>query len=87
MTPDELRKARETLGLTPAEAARVLETDVSTVRRMERDPSLKTAREAPARVARLYRAYLAGFRPEDWPEHLIGREERLAELERVRVQE
>lgn len=67
MTPAELRDARESLGLTVAEAASVLETDPTTIERIERDPSLKTARPAPVRVAQLYGAYLEGFRPANWP--------------------
>lgn len=51
MTYEELRKVREALGLTPAEAAEVLETDLGTIRRIERAPDKSTARPAPARLA------------------------------------
>ena len=81
----ELRAAREKLGLTPAEAADVLDTSPKTINRIESDPSNKMHREAPARVERLYKAYLAGYRPDDWPEHLVGREERMKLIDEVRV--
>jgi len=85
MNHDELRQARETLGLTPAEAATLLDTDPTTVHRLERDPALPTARKAPARVIRLYRAYLDGHRPDDWPERLVGRADRRNEIGEVRT--
>lgn len=81
----ELRAAREKLGLSPAEAALVLDTSEKTIRRIETDPDKKMHREAPARIERLYRAYLSGYRPDDWPKHLIGREERMKEMDEVRV--
>ncbi|MEP2533524.1 hypothetical protein [Shimia sp.] len=58
--------------------------------RMEMDPAKSTARPPPARVIRLYRAYLAGHRPPDWPEHLLAWEARrktaLEAMEKVRPQ-
>lgn len=82
----ELKEARETLGLTPAEAAGVLDLGSSkTIFRMETDPGNKMHRPAPVRVARLYRAYLEGYRPEDWPERLVKIEEGRAEIELVRA--
>jgi hypothetical protein len=83
MTYEELRAAREFLGLSPAEAAELLETDLGTIRRIEAARGKSTARSAPARVAQLYRAYLSGFRPANWPKRLRGREERLAEIEEI----
>ena len=68
MTPDELRQARTVLGLTYAQAAVVLETDISTIKKMERDSSRASSRGAPVRVPQLYRAYLGGFRPANWPQ-------------------
>lgn len=56
MTCEELRAAQEFLGVTPAEAAEVLETDVGTIRRIERAPGKSTARPPLARIAQLYRA-------------------------------
>lgn len=74
MNYDELRRARELLGLTPTEAAEMLDTDVSTIRKIERDPEHTQHRAPPGRVVRLYKAYLAGYRPDDWPERLVNRE-------------
>lgn len=67
MTPSEIRQARQKLGLTVAELAGLLETDAQTVRRMEMEPEASTARKPAARMIRLMRAYLAGYRPFDWP--------------------
>jgi len=86
MNHAEIKKAREALGLTPEEAARVLDTSVKTIYRMESDPGNKMARPAPARVARLYRAYLDGHRPEDWPARLTRLEAEREKLEGVRTQ-
>ncbi len=85
MNHEELRAAREKLGLSPAEAAALTEVDLSSVYKWEREPGLKTHRPAPARVARLLQAYLSGYRPDDWPERLVGADERRAEIEEVRA--
>lgn len=76
---------REKLGLSPSEAADLLEVDVSSVYKWERDPDMSTARPAPARVGQLYQAYLLGFRPEGWPERLSGLDARRAEIDEVRT--
>jgi hypothetical protein len=74
------------LGLTPAEAAAMLDMGwAKSIHRMESDPAASTHRPAPVRVARLYRAYLAGYRPDDWPERLRDREARKAEIAEVRT--
>lgn len=83
----ELKAARETLRLTPQEAAQML--DMATAKpiyRMEMDPANSTAIEPSARVVRLYKAYLAGYRPDDWPTRLVEEAERLKMLEDVRTQ-
>ncbi|AIT13256.1 transcriptional regulator [Ruegeria phage DSS3-P1] len=86
MNHEELREARESLGLAPAEAARVLDlSNAKAIYRMETAPGNSMAREAPVRVVRLYRAYLAGYRPDDWPERLKEREAAMAEIEEVRT--
>ena len=63
MTPDEFRAALDTLGLSQAQAAPLLgygaATRVSEVCVGRRTPS--------ASVVLLLRAYLAGYRPDDWP--------------------
>ena len=68
MTPDDLREARRALGLTQAQLAAMLDTDMQSVRRMEMAPERSTARPPPPRVVRLLRAYLDGYRPGDWPQ-------------------
>ncbi len=85
MSPEDLRRAREALGLTPAEAAEVLETDVSTIYKIERSATRSQYRKPPARVAQLYTAYLSGFRPGNWPKRLLGLEQRKAEIGEVRT--
>ena len=84
MNHDELRFARESMGLTPAEAAELLEVDVSSVYKWERDPSMSTHRPAPARVAKLLAAYKAGYRPPEWPNRLLEREVWREEIKEVR---
>lgn len=63
MTPTEFREARRKLGLSQSQLAAVLGYSgglrVSLVERGERN--------AGAAVVRLMRAYLDGYRPEDWP--------------------
>ena len=66
MTPSEIREAREQLGLSVAQLAALLETDPQTVRRMEMTESANTHRKPAARMTRLIRAYLEGYRPSDW---------------------
>lgn len=70
MNHEDLRKAREQLRLTVQEAAEMLETDVTTIRKMELPPEAAQARKPPARVVRLYKLYLAGARPDDWPDRV-----------------
>ena len=66
MTPIELRSARLRLGLSLAEFARLLGYDgsqiKSTAHRLEIGE--RTIRDAQRR---LVEAYLAGYRPPDWP--------------------
>jgi len=74
MNHDELRAARESLGLSPAEAAQMLDlADTKAIYRMESTPGHSTHRPPATRVVRLYRAYLAGYRPDDWPERLLNK--------------
>lgn len=77
-----MRKARELLGLTPAELADLMEVDVSSVYKWERSYEARTYRAPPSRAERLLLAYLDGYRPADWPERL-GR--RTARPEGVRT--
>jgi DNA-binding transcriptional regulator YiaG len=67
MTPDQLKQARQSLGLTQSQLAAMLDTDPRAVRAMESDPSTSKHRKPAPRMVRLLRAYLAGYRPDDWP--------------------
>jgi len=68
MTPEEIKSARNALGLSVGGLARMLETDELSVRRMEMAPTKSTARTPAPRMLRLIRAYLDGYRPDDWPQ-------------------
>lgn len=63
MTPVEIKKARLMLGLNQSQMARVLgygaQTRISEIEMGDRTPSES--------VVRLIAAYLAGYRPSDWP--------------------
>ena len=63
LTGEEIAQARESLGLTQEELATVMgygsKARVSELERGRRQPS-------PA-ASRLLEAYLAGYRPDDWP--------------------
>ena len=71
MSGDEFRAARLSLGLDVKEAAAMLGYSNATggehILRLERD-----RRAVTGPVIRLMRIYLSGFRPSDWPEHLIA---------------
>jgi DNA-binding transcriptional regulator YiaG len=64
MTPAEIRAARKQLGLTQAELSAVMgySRGAKTVSDWEVGVS-----EMPPPTARLLRAYLDGYRPQDWP--------------------
>jgi transcriptional regulator with XRE-family HTH domain len=63
MTPAAIREARKTLGLTQSQFADLIgyndKAAVSALEAGTRNPS--------ATVILLIRAYLAGYRPPDWP--------------------
>ena len=67
MTPDQIREARQNLGLSVQQFAALLDTDAQTVRRWQMDESTSTHRALPPRAQRLISAYLTGYRPADWP--------------------
>jgi DNA-binding transcriptional regulator YiaG len=67
MTPNDVKYARQTLGLTLKDFSVMLDTDASTIRKMElKEESSQYRRPAP-RMVRLIMAYLKGYRPPDWP--------------------
>lgn len=65
--PDEIKAARHALGLTVADMARMLETDTKTMRCLEAHTGANMYRPPAPRMVRLLEAYLAGYRPADWP--------------------
>ena len=67
MTPAEIKQARQSLGLSVAQLAALLDTDPQTIRRMEQSERANTFRKPAPRMVRLIHAYLAGHRPDDWP--------------------
>ena len=69
MTPTDLKQARHKLGLTQAQLGAMLDTDGQTIRRMEQPEDTKTFRKPAPRMLRLLVAYMAGYRPDDWPSH------------------
>lgn len=67
MTHTDIKTARNALGLSVSQMAVMLDTDETSMRRMEMDPSRSTARKPAPRMIRLLVAYLDGYRPADWP--------------------
>ena len=64
MTPNDIRSHREHLGLTQADAARLLGYGSKS-----RIAELEAGTRKPSKaVARLMAAYLQGYRPRDWPD-------------------
>lgn len=69
MTPEQIKQARHKLGLTARDMGRMLDiNDQRTYRAYEAPTTAAMHRKPPARMLRLLRAYLAGYRPNDWPE-------------------
>lgn len=63
MTPAEIRQARQSLGLNQTQAAAMLGYGASS-----RVSEIEVGARVPnASVLRLMRAYLDGYRPDDWP--------------------
>jgi len=63
MTQAEFKQARITLGLTPVQCAAMLDYGFQS-----RISEIESGTRVPgARAVRLMRAYLAGYRPDDWP--------------------
>lgn len=66
MTPEQMKEARLTLGLTLEDMATVLGYTGAQRRQMQYD--LETGRrEIREPQRRLVEAYLSGYRPADWP--------------------
>lgn len=68
MNNKQIREARHRLGLKVDDMARLMDTDGNSLRKIEMSPDRGSARNPPPRFLRLLGAYLAGYRPDDWPE-------------------
>lgn len=68
MSPEQITEARQTLRLSQSQLADLLETDKSTIRKMEFPDNAAQHRQPARRMVRLIRAYLDGYRPDDWPD-------------------
>ncbi len=62
MTPKQIAAARAKLGLSQPQLASVMGLDPLSVSRIERG-----VKPPPVRYVRLLRAYIKGYRPDDWP--------------------
>ena len=69
MTPAEFRTARKQLGLTQTQAASMLGRTLRNIQQWE-----GAEREIDNAAALLLRAYLNGYRPDDWPTQNMGRQ-------------
>jgi len=73
MTPSQIKEARLSLGLTQAKLSRLLDTDPTTIRKMEMSDDKSSFRKPAPRMVRLIEAYLNGYRPDDWPDTIDGK--------------
>lgn len=62
MTPAELKQARQSLGLDQHQMAAMLGLGAQT-----RISEIENGKPTSQSVIRLMRAYVAGYRPDDWP--------------------
>lgn len=67
MTPEEISAAIDQLGLTQVQLAAVMGVRVATISEWLMSPDKPRARSPSATSQRLLRAYLDGYRPDDWP--------------------
>lgn len=67
MTPEQFKKARQSLGLTQSELGKVLNTAPQTIRKWEMPDQRSTARKVNPIAARVMGWLLAGFRPKEFP--------------------
>ena len=68
MKPDEIKQARQKLGLTARQMGQMLDiNDTRTYRAYEAPEAAAMHRPPAARMIRLIDAYCSGYRPKDWP--------------------
>jgi transcriptional regulator with XRE-family HTH domain len=68
MTPKQFRAARLKLGLSRKQLASLIGGAYDNIARFERDRSSPSSRIPPAKTVELMKAFLEGYRPENWPE-------------------
>jgi DNA-binding transcriptional regulator YiaG len=68
MTPSSVKASRRFLKLSVSQFALMLDTDASTIRKMELSEGSSQYRRPAPRMIRLIVAYINGYRPQDWPE-------------------
>jgi DNA-binding transcriptional regulator YiaG len=68
MTPSSVKASRRFLKLSVSQFASMLDTDASTIRKMELSEGSSQYRRPAPRMIRLIVAYINGYRPQDWPE-------------------
>lgn len=68
MTPEEIKQARIDLGLTVQQFGAMLDIRSPRAVLAYMAPVTSATHKAPpVRLVRLVRAYMAGYRPNDWP--------------------
>jgi len=67
MSPSNVKETRHRLLLSVSEFATMLDTDASTIRKMELSEGSSQHRNPAPRMVRLMDAYMRGYRPHDWP--------------------
>jgi len=68
MSPSNVKETRHRLLLSVSQFAMMLDTDASTIRKMELNEESSQYRKPAPRMIRLITAYMEGYRPADWPE-------------------
>lgn len=67
MSPSNVKETRHRLLLSVSGLAQMLDTDASTIRKMELTEGSSQHRKPAPRMIRLMDAYMRGYRPHDWP--------------------
>ena len=67
MSSAEFKAARHALGLNVEELGLMLDTNGKSIRCIEASENSNMWRPPAPRMVRLLEAYLAGYRPDDWP--------------------
>jgi transcriptional regulator with XRE-family HTH domain len=68
MTPKQFRAARKKLGLSRKQLASLVGGAYDNIARFERDRQNPSSRVPSPKTVELMKAFLEGYRPENWPE-------------------